>query len=158
MWSQASRVAIPAIVLWVTGWSDDAEPASTSDNEHEEEEEQDGELNGATCPDEDPPTYETFGEEFLDKYCMDGYASSLTGAARRNAPVDHNFRYAGERSRVCQTHRWGRRCRSGCNEYRDATERAASFGRRTQPNSGNGWRVLLPVQKTIDAADIGFVR
>lgn len=63
-----------------------------SDDDAAGDEEADvGPASGALCPDTDPPTYESFGKEFMESYCTTCHASSVTGSARHDAPTDHNF-------------------------------------------------------------------
>ncbi len=52
-----------------------------------------GSSTGATCAPSSaaPLTYETFGREFMTKYCTTCHSTSLTGAKRRGAPTDDNF-------------------------------------------------------------------
>lgn len=55
------------------------------------EEEQVGEPSGAKCPTNSVLTYENFGRQFMSDYCTRCHSESLTGAARKQAPTEHNF-------------------------------------------------------------------
>jgi cytochrome c5 len=46
---------------------------------------------GAVCPDDSTLTYDNFGADFMTKYCNSCHAESVKGAARMEAPADHNF-------------------------------------------------------------------
>jgi uncharacterized membrane protein len=46
---------------------------------------------GATCPPGSDLTYDSFGRQFFSDYCTRCHSTSVTGAARMNAPLDHNF-------------------------------------------------------------------
>lgn len=50
-----------------------------------------GPLTGATCPDGSTLTYASFGQQFMQTYCVTCHASTLTGAERRGAPEFHDF-------------------------------------------------------------------
>jgi hypothetical protein len=56
-----------------------------------------GPASGATCPTENPPTYESFGQSFMQTYCTRCHSSELTGDARMCAPLYHDFGNAGGR-------------------------------------------------------------
>lgn len=45
----------------------------------------------STCPSDTELTYELFGRAFMESYCTRCHDSSLTGTARQNAPIDHDF-------------------------------------------------------------------
>lgn len=60
--------------------------ACGGDHDHEE-----GKETGATCPTTQTLTYENFGKAFMMTYCLRCHSESVTGAARMNAPADHNF-------------------------------------------------------------------
>ncbi len=46
---------------------------------------------GATCPEDSPLTWDTFGKTFMTSYCTRCHSTMLTGSARQGAPNDHNF-------------------------------------------------------------------
>jgi mono/diheme cytochrome c family protein len=48
-------------------------------------------ASGATCPDNSTLTYDNFGKEFFQSYCLGCHSEDLSGAARGGAPGDHNF-------------------------------------------------------------------
>jgi hypothetical protein len=50
-----------------------------------------GGATGAVCPSGNTLTYETFGSNFMTKYCRGCHSSSKTGEMRQGAPADHNF-------------------------------------------------------------------
>jgi uncharacterized membrane protein len=56
-----------------------------------EDDEDVGVSTGALCPDSSPPTYADDVKPIVDKYCTTCHATSVTGAARHDAPGDHNF-------------------------------------------------------------------
>ena len=45
---------------------------------------------GASCPEDSELTYESFGKDFVGKYCLRCHTSGLTGPDRV-APVGHDF-------------------------------------------------------------------
>lgn len=45
----------------------------------------------ATCPPGDPTTYESFGRGFAERYCTLCHSSTVSGPARRDAPVGLDF-------------------------------------------------------------------
>lgn len=48
-----------------------------------------GAPTGATCPPTDPPTFDSFADEFMGKYCRDCH--SATSPNRRGAPGSQNY-------------------------------------------------------------------
>lgn len=50
-----------------------------------------GEDTGSTCPPTDPPTYASFGQGFMQTYCLDCHSQLQTGDARQGAPVTIDF-------------------------------------------------------------------
>jgi len=46
---------------------------------------------GATCPQGSTLTAQNFGNAFMDQYCTRCHSSTLTGAARQDAPVGMDF-------------------------------------------------------------------
>src|SRR5262245_8653387 len=48
---------------------------------------------GAVCPDPDPMTltYDTFGRDFMERYCTSCHDSTLTRSHRNGAPFAHDF-------------------------------------------------------------------
>ena len=50
-----------------------------------------GTPTGATCPDNNTLTYDSFGKMFVQNYCLRCHSSKLTCAQRMGAPSDHNF-------------------------------------------------------------------
>jgi uncharacterized membrane protein len=55
-----------------------------------------GAATGATCPTGSSLTYTSFGQAFMQSYCLRCHSASVTGAARMNAPTDHNFDNVGQ--------------------------------------------------------------
>jgi uncharacterized membrane protein len=51
----------------------------------------DHEPSGATCDPAAGLTYEGFAKPFMTSYCTRCHASTLSGAARNNAPAGHDF-------------------------------------------------------------------
>lgn len=49
---------------------------------------------GATCPTGSSLTYENFGKTFMDTYCTRCHSSTLSGAARQDAPAGHDYNNA----------------------------------------------------------------
>jgi hypothetical protein len=45
----------------------------------------------STCPPASTVTYESFGRDFMERYCTRCHASTLEGAARQGAPSFHDF-------------------------------------------------------------------
>lgn len=50
-----------------------------------------GKPTGATCPPSSTLSYETFGREFFQTYCLRCHSSSVVEPQREGAPDDHNF-------------------------------------------------------------------
>jgi uncharacterized membrane protein len=50
-----------------------------------------GSPTDATCPTSDAPSYGSFGSAFFSTYCVSCHSSSVSGAARHDAPSDMNF-------------------------------------------------------------------
>jgi len=50
-----------------------------------------GEDTGSTCPPTDPPTYASFGQAFMQTYCLDCHSELLQGDDRHGAPVTIDF-------------------------------------------------------------------
>jgi uncharacterized membrane protein len=46
---------------------------------------------GSTCPTGSTLTYESFGRQFMEKYCTRCHSSSVSDDQRQGAPSDHNF-------------------------------------------------------------------
>jgi mono/diheme cytochrome c family protein len=46
---------------------------------------------GAECPPTNPPTYESFGKNFFDTYCVNCHDSAKSGASRGGAPAGLNY-------------------------------------------------------------------
>ena len=46
---------------------------------------------GAVCPSGSTLTYDSFGKDFMTKYCTRCHSSAVTGEMRNGAPSDHNF-------------------------------------------------------------------
>jgi uncharacterized membrane protein len=46
---------------------------------------------GATCPQGSTVTAQNFGTAFMNQYCNRCHSSTLSGAARQDAPADANF-------------------------------------------------------------------
>lgn len=65
-----------AIVL---GCSSDTDPSD------------DGKATGALCPTNSMLTYASFGQAFMQSYCLRCHSESVKGADRKRAPSDHNF-------------------------------------------------------------------
>jgi uncharacterized membrane protein len=59
--------------------------AGCGEDEHAHE----GVATGATCPAGNTLTYDTFGRDFMSKYCTKCHSSTATD--RHGAPADHNF-------------------------------------------------------------------
>ncbi|HEY5938370.1 MAG TPA: c-type cytochrome [Kofleriaceae bacterium] len=53
--------------------------------------EPEGSLTGASCPDVDPPTYASFGQQFMTAYCIDCHSENLRGDDREGAPPTIDF-------------------------------------------------------------------
>ncbi|MET0389535.1 MAG: c-type cytochrome [Polyangiales bacterium] len=66
------------------------------DGEHSHGDEPIGTPTEAECPDDSPPTYASFGQKFMEDYCLRCHSKEVTGAARNDAPGDHNFDTQGE--------------------------------------------------------------
>ena len=50
-----------------------------------------GRGSGALCPSGSTLTYESFGRNFFETYCVRCHASTLVGVARNGAPNGHDF-------------------------------------------------------------------
>ena len=65
---------------------------SDADVDHDESL-QVGPPSGAVCPDDSDLTYESFGQDFMERYCTQCHSRELEGAARHEAPEGHDFDY-----------------------------------------------------------------
>ena len=84
-----------------TGCGDDATPTEEEHHHHDDEDggtdehEHDSGLEGvetgSICPSNSTLTYETFGQDFMESYCVRCHDSQKTGDARMNAPLEHDF-------------------------------------------------------------------
>lgn len=45
----------------------------------------------SVCPTSDPPTWDTFGQDFMTRYCTRCHASTVRGEDRQGAPSFHDF-------------------------------------------------------------------
>jgi len=45
----------------------------------------------SVCPTVSPPTYDSFGKQFMTAYCVKCHSSEKVGAARNGAPEFHDF-------------------------------------------------------------------
>lgn len=77
---------VPVVAAWGCSSDDAADPPACE----EEGDEPEGTPSGATCPANSELTYDSFVKPFADKYCTRCHASSLSGAARQCAPLDHD--------------------------------------------------------------------
>lgn len=50
-----------------------------------------GKATGALCPTTSMLTYASFGQAFVQSYCLRCHGENVTGAARNGAPTDHNL-------------------------------------------------------------------
>jgi uncharacterized membrane protein len=50
-----------------------------------------GKASGAVCPSGSTLTYDSFGKNFMGKYCTGCHSATKMGDARQGAPADHNF-------------------------------------------------------------------
>ena len=50
-----------------------------------------GGATGSVCPSGSTLTYDSFGRNFMTKYCVGCHGSNVMGDARKGAPADHNF-------------------------------------------------------------------
>lgn len=50
-----------------------------------------GPPTGAECPPASTLTYASFGQAFMEDYCLRCHSSAVTGPDREGAPFDHNF-------------------------------------------------------------------
>jgi uncharacterized membrane protein len=53
--------------------------------------EEEGDPTGSTCPPGSTLTYETFGNDFMQSYCIECHASDLPAPERMGAPVGVDF-------------------------------------------------------------------
>lgn len=53
--------------------------------------EPEGQDTGSTCPTVDPPTYASFGQAFMQTYCLDCHSQGKLGDDRQGAPVSIDF-------------------------------------------------------------------
>ncbi len=50
-----------------------------------------GVFTQSVCPTVDPPTYDSFGRTFMERYCTECHDSAKTGALRQDAPATIDF-------------------------------------------------------------------
>jgi uncharacterized membrane protein len=85
---QSTRVW--ALCLWMAGSAALYGCGDDEDKDAESEEGEDlGKATGAVCV--STLTYATDVAPLMTKYCTTCHAKAVTGAARRDAPTDHNF-------------------------------------------------------------------
>ena len=46
---------------------------------------------GASCPSDNAPTAQDFGQDFLQRYCLSCHSASVSGRGRGGAPTDLNY-------------------------------------------------------------------
>ena len=76
--SGAAWLALACALVFSVGCDDD---------DHDEE----GTPTASVCPTTQTLTYANFGQAFFDSYCQRCHASTVTGAARMDAPTNHIF-------------------------------------------------------------------
>jgi uncharacterized membrane protein len=64
---------------------DSADHGDHGDHDHEEV----GHATGAEC--DSSLTYDSFGQDFMEKYCLRCHSETVPKAQRAGAPEDHNF-------------------------------------------------------------------
>lgn len=84
-WIFAASLVVPSCD------DDDGMQCPEEEEDDGDEEEQIGPPSGATCPTDNPPTYDNFGRDFMEKYCTRCHSSQLMGADRMCAPLYHDF-------------------------------------------------------------------
>jgi len=73
------------------GGDHDAEDGSAGDHDHDPSKPI-GTPSGATCPDDNTLTYDSFGKAFMDEYCVRCHSTQLeTEVERMFAPPGHDF-------------------------------------------------------------------
>lgn len=50
-----------------------------------------GPATSSVCPTPQTLTYDNFGRDFMNRYCLRCHSAKVTGTAREGAPSDHNF-------------------------------------------------------------------
>ena len=81
-----SLLALTSLTLAAGGCGDDGNVGNTGDGDGHSHE-----SSGATCPSTDAPTAQSFGQAFLESYCLSCHSASVTGPGRGGAPTHINF-------------------------------------------------------------------
>jgi len=99
VWIRLGLIGVSlGFALVATGCADDAghdEDGATDEGGHHDVDGAvdgaGGEPTGSTCPTDNDLTYESFGQGFVESYCVRCHSSELEGEARNGATVDHDF-------------------------------------------------------------------
>lgn len=83
-----------AMALLLGGCGDDV-VGDGHDHDHDHDHGPAGSASGAVCSTTATATYENFGRDFFDQYCLRCHSETLSGPDRNGAPPEHNFDTVG---------------------------------------------------------------
>lgn len=89
-----ATIVAATLSLCISSCDDDDGGLQCPEEEEGEEHGDEGPIgtpSGATCPTDNAPTYESFGRDFMTKYCTRCHSSELMGDDRMCAPLYHDF-------------------------------------------------------------------
>lgn len=89
-WTLAVTCCATALISLSTACGDDSSSGSDVDAAVDEPGEV-GTPSGATCPTDNTLTYDNFGKQFVEDYCVRCHSSELAGEKRNGAPKFHDF-------------------------------------------------------------------
>jgi cytochrome c5 len=89
-WTLAIACCVSALTTLGGACGDDSRNDQDIDAAVEEEGEV-GPPSGALCPSDNTLTYENFGKQFVEDYCVRCHSSELAGEKRNGAPKYHDF-------------------------------------------------------------------
>ena len=82
------RISVRLVASVAAAFSIVLAASACGDSEAAEEE---GTATASTCPSSSTLTYDNFAKPFMEAYCTRCHSSALTGAARHDAPLGHDF-------------------------------------------------------------------
>jgi uncharacterized membrane protein len=96
--SLCSLLSALVLGLAACGEGSTTEPNANDDDGHDHDA---AVASGAVCPPGSTLTFQNFGNDFMQRYCLSCHSVNSQGAARGGAPTDHNY------DTVADVRRWG---------------------------------------------------